>query len=60
MLYKFENYQYVVDFANKLEASALDTIESGAMTKDLYALSSLPSKTILTTEEFLQKIASRL
>lgn len=50
----------LVDFANKLEASALDTIESGAMTKDLYALSSLPSKTILTTEEFLQEIASRL
>jgi isocitrate dehydrogenase len=50
----------LVDFAGRLERASLGTIESGLMTGDLWALSSLPEKKSLDTGEFLRAVAGRL
>lgn len=47
-------------FADKLEKAVIDTIESGVMTGDLVAMSDLPHKTKVDSEEFLKAIAERL
>jgi isocitrate dehydrogenase len=49
----------LVDFAQKLEEAALQTIASGFMTGDLLALSDLKTKTRLDTRAFMQKVAAR-
>ncbi|MFZ5986589.1 MAG: NADP-dependent isocitrate dehydrogenase [Bacillota bacterium] len=46
----------LVDFANKLEAASIQTIENGVMTKDLAQLSEVSDKKIVNTEEFLKEI----
>lgn len=50
----------LVDFADKLEAATVKTIEDGVMTGDLYALSKLPNKCKVNTEEFLSEVNKRL
>ena len=50
----------LVDFADKLEQASIQTIEDGVMTGDLYALSTLESKTSVDTETFLREINERL
>ena len=50
----------LVDFANKLEASAIRTIEEGILTKDLAPLSQVSTKHIVDTQEFLIEIKKRL
>ena len=50
----------LVDFADKLEAATIGTIESGVMTKDLIGLSTLPEKRAVNTMAFLDEIAVRL
>ena len=47
-------------FANKLEKATVDTIESGIMTGDLYALSTLENKKKVNTEQFLLAVAETL
>lgn len=47
-------------FANQLEKATLATIESGVMTGDLYALSSLEHKKKVDSMAFLAAIAQRL
>ncbi len=47
-------------FADKLEKAAIDTIESGIMTGDLAALSTLPNKQTVDTEGFLTAVNERL
>ena len=47
-------------FADNLEKATIQTIEDGVMTGDLYALSKLPEKTKVNTEEFLQAVNERL
>ena len=47
-------------YADALEKATIDTIESGAMTGDLYSMSSLPEKVKVNSEEFLNAIAGRL
>ena len=47
-------------FADRLEKATIDTIESGVMTGDLYLLSSLENKQKVSTELFLDAVASRL
>ncbi len=49
----------LVDFANKLEAACIDTIESGIMTGDLAALSDIECKTV-NSEEFIAAIRANL
>lgn len=48
------------DFADKLEAATIKTIEDGVMTGDLFALSKLENKTKVNTEEFLIAVNERL
>ncbi len=50
----------LVDFANKLEAATIATIEGGEMTKDLISLSTLEHKKELNSREFLQAIKRHL
>lgn len=50
----------LVQFADKLEAASIRTIEEGVMTKDLAPLSELENKKIVNTEEFLLEIKKRL
>lgn len=50
----------LVDFANKLDAASIKTIEEGVMTKDLAQLSELSDKNIVNTEDFLKEINKRL
>lgn len=47
-------------FADKLEKATVDTIESGIMTGDLYALSTLENKKKVNTEQFLLAVAETL
>ena len=48
------------EFADKLSAACLKTIEDGIMTGDLYAISTLENKTSVSTEAFIDAIAERL
>jgi isocitrate dehydrogenase len=51
----------VVDFAQKLEKAALETIESGIMTADLLLLAKKkPSNRKVNTEEFIDAITETL
>ena len=50
----------LVDFADKLEAATVKTIEDGIMTGDLAALSTLENKKKVNTEDFLLAINERL
>lgn len=48
------------EFAGRLEKASVATIEAGEMTKDIFAISEIPNKKMLSTEEFLRAIAGRL
>lgn len=48
------------DFADKLEAATIQTIEDGIMTGDLYLLSTLENKQKVNSEQFLKEIGTRL
>ena len=50
----------LMEFADKLERATIDTIESGTMTGDLAAMSTLPEVRRADTEEFLLAIHERL
>lgn len=50
----------LVDFANKLEACSISTIEEGVMTKDLAPISETAEVHVVNTEEFLREIKKRL
>ena len=52
--------QELMVFADKLEKATLDTIESGQMTKDLAAITSLKNPKVLDSEGFIKAIAQRL
>ena len=49
----------VTEFAEKLEQTVIETVESGQMTKDL-ALLIGPDQDWLTTEGFLEAVATNL
>ena len=57
---QLDNTPQLVDFAEKLEKATVQTIEDGVMTGDLVALSNLPNKRKVNTEEFLTEIRDRL
>ena len=50
----------LMHFADKLEEASLSTIESGKMTGDLAAITSLPDPIKLNSEEFIKAIAEKL
>ena len=57
---ELDKIKELVDFADKLEASYIKTIEEGVITKDLAPLCSTLNKKIVNTEEFLLEIKKRL
>lgn len=50
----------LANFANKLEAATIATIESGRMTGDLARITTLPNPQTLTTEGFIQAVSAEL
>ena len=50
----------LVDFANRLEAATLHTIEAGKMTGDLARITTLPNPTTLGTREFILAVRETL
>ena len=50
----------LIEFANKLEAATIGTIEDGVMTGDLAMISKLENKVKVDTETFLHEVAKRL
>ena len=57
---ELDNNSALVDFADKLEAATVQTIEDGVMTGDLYILSKLENKRKVNTGDFLKEIRIRL
>lgn len=57
---ELDGIKELCDFADKLEQATINTIEDGIMTGDLAALSTLPNKKKVDTEEFLVAINERL
>ena len=47
-------------YADALEKAVIDTVESGAMTKDLASITTLPGARTFTSAEFIGEIRSRL
>ncbi len=50
----------LVNFADKLEAATVNTIESGKMTKDLALITSIENPTVLNSYEFIKEIGKAL
>lgn len=57
---QLDNNSELEAFAEKLEASAIKTIETGFMTKDLGMMSKLKNVTILDTYQFLKAVRSNI
>lgn len=57
---ELDNIPALCDYANKLEEATVSTIESGIMTGDMAALSTIENKRTVYSEEFLSAIADRL
>lgn len=57
---ELDNLPDLIDFANRLEKATIYTIESGKMTGDLGAISTLENITVLNSEEFIHEIAKHL
>ena len=55
-----EELQDLVDFADKLEAACLGTLEGGTMTKDLASLWEGPKPTVVNSHEFILAIRAEL
>jgi len=56
---RLDNNQALIDFAETLQKTCIDTVEAGFMTKDL-ALLVGPNQSWLTTEGFLDKVSDNL
>jgi isocitrate dehydrogenase len=57
---ELDGNQALMDFADKLEAATVQTIESGKMTKDLVLLTTLEQVTELSSEGFIKAIRENL
>ena len=57
---ELDNLPELMQFADKLEAATIQTIEDGVMTGDLYLISKLENKKKVTSKEFLEAIRKRL
>lgn len=56
---ELDGIEELVEFANKLEAASIKTIEEGVMTKDLAELSEVSNKKVVNTRDFLVEIKQR-
>ncbi len=57
---ELDNNQALVDFADKLEAASIKTIEDGKMTKDLALITTIPNPTVLNSLDFIKAIRATL
>ncbi|MBR5597008.1 MAG: NADP-dependent isocitrate dehydrogenase [Lachnospiraceae bacterium] len=57
---ELDNIPELMDFADKLEAATLGTIEAGKMTKDLALITSLNDVKVLNSEDFIKEIRKTL
>jgi isocitrate dehydrogenase len=57
---ELDGNEALVHFAKSLEEATIETIESGKMTGDLAAITTLPNVTTLNTEEFILAIRDTL
>ena len=57
---ELDNLPELVKYADCLEKASLDTVESGIMTKDLAAISTLENKQAVDSESFIRAIRARL
>ena len=57
---ELDNLPELMQFADKLEAATIQTIEDGVMTGDLYLISKLENKKKVNSKEFLKAIRERL
>ena len=47
-------------FAKKVEQVTIEAVEEGFMTGDLALISTVPNKKVLSLDEFLKEVASRV
>ena len=57
---ELDGNQKLCDFADKLEAACIKTIEDGKMTKDLALITTLPNPTVLNSRDFIVAIRQTL
>ena len=57
---ELDDNQKLCDFADKLEAACIKTIEDGKMTKDLALITTLPNPTVLNSRDFIVAIRQTL
>lgn len=57
---QLDGFTDLADFADRLEKATIQTLEEGIMTGDLVAVSTLPDKKKVNSEEFLEAIRERL
>ena len=57
---ELDGIQALQDFADKLEAATIKTIEDGKMTKDLALITTLENPTVLNSEDFIKAIRETL
>lgn len=57
---EFDGNIKLVQFAEKLEGACIDTIESGAMTKDLALITSIKNPKVLSSEQFIKEVRKNL
>ncbi len=57
---ELDSISELCDFADKLENACITTIKQGTMTGDLAALSTLDTKTVVSSEEFIHAIRANL
>ena len=57
---ELDNIPELMEFADKLEAATIKTIEDGKMTKDLALITTLENVTVLNSEDFIKAIRETL
>ncbi len=57
---ELDGIEALCDFANKLDAACIETIESGKMTGDLARITTMENPTVLDSEEFIKAIRKTL
>ena len=57
---ELDNIPELCEFADKLEAASIKTMEAGVMDKNLSLISKLENKKVVDTETFLREIAARI
>ncbi|MBR6222935.1 MAG: NADP-dependent isocitrate dehydrogenase [Lachnospiraceae bacterium] len=57
---ELDGIKELMDFADKLEAACVETIESGSMTKDLALITSIKDPNVLNSEGFIKAIRVKL